>query len=173
MSTRAVYTFVEPNPEPDVGVEYTHFNVYKHHDGYPTGACEAIEAALEAAWDLPRFEADEFAAAFVAQNKAFERHLKYANERGHDNPARFARGLAQGGIRLMPTGHWQDHAPWDIEYHYEITVRDSQLYIKVELAKEHRSELVGEYLWEGTLDEFKKIAERLNGAETPIAALDN
>jgi hypothetical protein len=43
--------------------------VYKHRDGYPSGAAQAIEAALPHAWPLPRFEPDEFAAAFVRGNK--------------------------------------------------------------------------------------------------------
>jgi hypothetical protein len=42
--------------------------VYKHSDGYPDGAVCWITKALEHAWPLPRFEADEFAAAFVAAN---------------------------------------------------------------------------------------------------------
>jgi|HubBroStandDraft_6_1064221.scaffolds.fasta_scaffold4807829_1 hypothetical protein len=43
MSTRACYRFI-PNSGPDdfPGV----VTVYKHHDGYPSGAAQAIEAAL-------------------------------------------------------------------------------------------------------------------------------
>lgn len=86
MSTRASYTFADVNSV---------HHVYKHHDGYPSGAAQAIANALPNAWPLPRFEADEFAAAFVAGNK--------------NNMA--------GGIRLMR--EWMD--AWDIEYHYVIT----------------------------------------------------
>jgi hypothetical protein len=60
MSTRAIYTFK--------GFGEAH-HVYKHHDGYPTGAAEALGKALALAWPLPRYEPDEFAAAFVAANK--------------------------------------------------------------------------------------------------------
>lgn len=60
MGTRAVYFF-----EDDSGM----YGVYKHYDGYPQGAASHIEAAKDWAWDLPRFEADEFASAFVAANK--------------------------------------------------------------------------------------------------------
>ena len=60
MSTRAIYTFK--------GFGEAH-HVYKHHDGYPSGAAQWLEAALELAWELPRYEPDEFAAAFVAANK--------------------------------------------------------------------------------------------------------
>lgn len=63
MSTRAVYTFKATNSGmPD-------FSVYKHHDGYPSGAAEAITKTLPLAWPLPRYENDEFSAAFVAANK--------------------------------------------------------------------------------------------------------
>ena len=60
MGTRAVYTFI--------GKDDRH-SVYKHWDGYPRLACQFIANALKLAWPLPRFDADEFAAAFVAANK--------------------------------------------------------------------------------------------------------
>jgi len=60
MSTRAIYTFK--------GFGESH-HVFKHYDGYPTGAAQWIEKALTLAWELPRYEPDEFAAAFVAANK--------------------------------------------------------------------------------------------------------
>jgi hypothetical protein len=60
MSTRALYAFIDHN---DV------YHVYKHCDGYPSGAIQWIEQSLSLAWTLPRFEADEFAAAFISANK--------------------------------------------------------------------------------------------------------
>ena len=63
MSTRAVY-FFEDRQDDDV-----YYGVYKHYDGYPQGAAAHIEDAKAYAWPLPRWEADEFAAAFVAANK--------------------------------------------------------------------------------------------------------
>lgn len=60
MSTRAIYTFK--------GFGETH-HVFKHHDGYLSGAADALNNALAYAWDMPRYEPDEFAAAFVAGNK--------------------------------------------------------------------------------------------------------
>jgi hypothetical protein len=91
MGTRAMYTFKGQD-----SFEGTH-NVYKHWDGYPSHALMAIEAAKEKAWALPRFEADEFAASFVAANKD-----------------------GGGNIRLMESGEWKDVAPQDLEYRYEI-----------------------------------------------------
>jgi len=72
MSTRAIYTFK--------GFGETH-HVYKHHDGYPTGAAEAFELAIQNAWGLPRYEPDEFAAAFVAANKDGPGGVRLASKR--------------------------------------------------------------------------------------------
>ena len=44
--------------------------MYKHYVNYPHPAVHFIEAAKGFAWKLPRFEADEFASAFVAANKS-------------------------------------------------------------------------------------------------------
>lgn len=60
MGTRAIYIFEDAQDE---------VAVYKHYDNYPSGAACFIEEAKEYAWAFPRFEADEFAAAFVAANK--------------------------------------------------------------------------------------------------------
>jgi hypothetical protein len=65
MSTRGLYTFK------DADGAYT---VFKHWDNYPTsasgyGAYQFINNTLAYAWELPRFEADEFAASFIAANK--------------------------------------------------------------------------------------------------------
>ena len=69
MSTSAIYTFYDSANE---------IHVYKHHDGYPYckfpggegGGLVWINDAKAFAWDLPRFEADEFAASFVKANKS-------------------------------------------------------------------------------------------------------
>ena len=60
MGTRAIYIFEDENEE---------VWAYKHYDNYPRGAANFIEEAKAYAWPFPRFEADEFAAAFVAANK--------------------------------------------------------------------------------------------------------
>lgn len=67
MSTRAVFSFVDSLTF-SAGNDRS-FHVYKHHDGYPSGAAEAIGRAIGRAWNLPRFEAAEFATAFIAGNK--------------------------------------------------------------------------------------------------------
>ena len=88
MSTRACYVFRDTHA--------SHI-VYKHHDGYPNAAIEFIAKARALAWPFPRFEADEFAASFVAANK----------ERA-------------GDIRLVGNGDWRTLASSDIEYLYVI-----------------------------------------------------
>lgn len=65
MGTRAIYQFNDS----DVTAWGDKCFVYKHYDNYPQGAVDFIENAKGYAWGLPRFEADEFAAAFVAANK--------------------------------------------------------------------------------------------------------
>ena len=61
MSTRAIYTFKD-----DDGSVFT---VFKHWDGYPSGAYKFIQNAFAYSWELPRFEADDFGAGFIAGNK--------------------------------------------------------------------------------------------------------
>ncbi len=95
MSTRAVYTFKDNNNT---------FHVYKHHDGYPTGAQEWISNALLYSFELPRFEAAEFACGFITGNK----------------PQR-------GGVYLTP--HWNCHG--DIEYRYEISLKDNEIWVEL------------------------------------------
>jgi len=100
MSTRAMYTF--KNKKQTV-------HVYKHHDGYPEGALSWIANARNYAWQLPRFEPDDFAAAFVAANKPkFNPDDKYPN--------------AGGGVRLCDTSIKE---PWefssDSEFWYVVT----------------------------------------------------
>jgi hypothetical protein len=46
-----------------------HYSVYRHQDGYPDsehGVLATLAQALSYAWPLPRFEADDFAAAIIA-----------------------------------------------------------------------------------------------------------
>ena len=87
MSTRAVFRFRE-------GTET--YYIYKHHDGYLEGAAAALFDTIESglAWSLPRFEPDEFAAAFIAANKK-----------------------APGGIRLLR--HVGDISS-DVEFVYDL-----------------------------------------------------
>lgn len=107
MSTRALYTFKGTEDYPG------NYNVYKHSDNYPSGAADAIHRALTLAWPLPRYEADEFAASFVAANKR-----------------------QAGGVRLMPSGNASKVAQkncTDIEYRYEISFHHTEMCIMVKV----------------------------------------
>ena len=77
MSTNALIHIVEPSYTFD-GPE-TVYTIYKHFDGYPSGVQSMIEDALKIAWPLPRFEADEFAASFVAANKTRSGDVRLVN----------------------------------------------------------------------------------------------
>lgn len=96
MGTRAVITFID---------EDNTFHVYKHWDGNPEDILKCIEYAKPFAWELPRFEADEFAAAFIAANK----------EKGG------------GDIRLTHT--YEDHP--DLEFRYEVRLSRMELDVRV------------------------------------------
>ena len=63
MSTRATLTVKDAHDQ---------FHIYRHHDGYPDGqhgVVHDINFAQNLAWELPRYEAEEFAAAVVAVMK--------------------------------------------------------------------------------------------------------
>lgn len=60
MGTRAVYTFKSHGET---------YHVYKHWDGYLSGAAGFFANAVQYAWQGDRFEAADFAAAFITGNK--------------------------------------------------------------------------------------------------------
>lgn len=105
MGTRAIYIFED---------EHEEVHVYKHYDNYPLGAVDFIENAKEFAWELPRFEADEFAAAFVAANK---------NRKGGE--VRLVNARFKDREEMLEANHWCD-------YHYVISKHNSQdLWIEI------------------------------------------
>ena len=56
--------------------EYSRIQVYRHWDGYPKAVIPELIKALEFAWPLPRFEADDFAAAIVRAWKDSGGHIR-------------------------------------------------------------------------------------------------
>lgn len=126
MSTRAVYCFK------DLGTE-NEFMVYSHYDNYPTGALIQLNNAFKFAWRLPRFEADEFAAAFVAGNKK------------------------EGGmIRLM---NITDDLPSDIEYVYDIYFDTKKEKLMIKVFDYNTDPYLGAPVFKGTFDKFKKFTK--------------
>ena len=96
MSTRACYTFKD---------KHGAFSVYYHYDGYPANALQMINKAKESAWQFPRFEADEFAAAFC-----------YVAKDGKAGGARLTQGPLQHG---------------DLSYRYDIYFQHNDLMVKI------------------------------------------
>jgi hypothetical protein len=129
MSTRAIYTFVGNSEE---------HHVYLHHDGYPSGAFLAIQNAMSLAWPMPGFEANEFAAAFVAANKT-----------------------APGSVRLANTRHYAS----DTAYGYRI-YQDAEAGLCVQCCRTHYwdGEEKERQLFDGPLATFGTRAEELDYA---------
>ena len=100
MATRALYVFKDSTQE---------FTVYKHWDGYPKGAYGYIKDAMPYAWALPRFEASDFGAAFIAGNK----------------------GEGGGDVYLL-NGDSTNADAMGIEYIYTVTVDGEQLKIETQ-----------------------------------------
>lgn len=124
MSTRAVVTIKDGSDT---------FHVYTHSDGYPAYQGVRIRKAITMAWQLPRFEAMDFGAAFVAANK----------ESG-------------GGIYL--TRNWKHHE--DIEHHYEVTSKRGAIHVTHFLCHmQPDGPVVCEEAFSGTLDAFYKASK--------------
>jgi hypothetical protein len=119
MSTRALYTFKGENAKDS-------WNVYKHADGYPSGAASVIQLTLDYfTWALPRYEADTFAAGFCAAGKTSWLDNGKFDEENFKNygPGGSYRWCVGGDVRLMPQGDPQKVATTncsDIEYRYEV-----------------------------------------------------
>lgn len=98
MSTRAVYGFKD---------DRNTFWVYVHHDGYPTGAAEKFDEVLQSkkVWELPRFEADEFAAGFVAANKTSSGSVRLTTGPEAHGDTEYAYLIEQDGGALVITAY--------------------------------------------------------------------
>lgn len=161
MSTRGLFTFTD---------EDSSWNVYKHHDTYPSGAADVINDTVKYfAWPLPRFEADAFAAAFCAAGKAWELIRVVEGEQtieGYHEHLANSRGFQGGGVRLMPQGDPSEiiktHCS-DVEYRYNIRQsKNGSLYVEAfEVAAwEEYSETL---IFAGSLENFAKenVQERV------------
>lgn len=104
MSTRACYEFLQAG-DSQWGSLATSVTIYGHSDGYPTGALEKIKAVLDQklCWELPRFEASDFSAGFVAANK-------------------------DGGGEIYVTSNAKAHG--DLSYLYEIAFKNKHIWVR-------------------------------------------
>jgi hypothetical protein len=169
MSTRACYRFVPVNGSNDWPGVVT---VYKHMDGYPSGAAKAIEAALDFAWALPRFEPDEYAAAFVAaakqstsrsaRKREYEERAAAADCDGAMKPywLSLAKNAEGGGnVRLVPyegLDAFQRFAS-DIEYLYDIRCVNGKIQVTAYTTRERNGAWTVEKFFEGSI---KQLARR-------------
>lgn len=136
MSTRGLYTFIDNDGQ---------YHVYVHFDNYPEGkygGVSKIRKALNKAWQLPRFEADEFAAAFVASAKTSE-----------------------GGVRLTMGENWQQAAPLDIEYHYTVSEKGGKLIVQVDSVSENNGKWIVQLLKKGELKTVSAWAMKLEKSQ--------
>ena len=166
MSTRALYTIIDADTKaaPAVKSNYGTFraikaskgdawNVYIHMDGNPTGAADYVTAALGYAWNLPRFEADEFAAALCAAAKEYipASKAKYAGSGGGN-----ARFMPQGKALVVAARHCAD-----IQYRYDIRGTGVKAY-SVDIdwpAKGKKAKPIKEHLlFKCSIAEFKATA---------------
>lgn len=181
MSTRGIFTFRDDEDR---------FHIYKHFDCYPHGGLSAICNALHFAWQMPRFEADEFAAAFCAANKgrlsaaAIEIKRKadtlpendFMQDFSIEGPLTLNRYYRQdgGGVRLLQSGpnvHWHDAAPGDVEYHFDVYADGKKLMVTVsDICWDEKENRYLETVWSGdilpmkdfTWDDWNKWGTQLN-----------
>jgi len=168
MSTRACYRFIDPETAEVV-------TVYKHSDGYPEGAVCWITKAVDFAWPLPRFEADEFAAAFIAANKSSARtkrweHLERA-ERETDPERKAAllkvveewgpggryAGMTGGDLRVVnkpDLDAFKSYAT-DIEFLYDVTRKTTDLHVTAYTTRERDGKWTVKRLFSGTLAQMQ------------------
>jgi hypothetical protein len=110
MGTRSIWTFADTDFIPE-----KEHHVYKHWDGYPEGASAFLIKTLlsERAWALPRWEADEFAAAFIAANKEGPGDIRLSSGRHDACDVEYGYTLwsTQKGtlsIRAVRTDYWSE-----------------------------------------------------------------
>jgi hypothetical protein len=102
MSTRAVISFIDADNK---------VHVYQHDHGAPRGVLAMLRKALTVAWNLPRFEADQFAASYAWAG--VQDFLDIMKTHGYEGDVRH---FGNGGIRVR--SQWRDLA--DLEWRYEI-----------------------------------------------------
>jgi hypothetical protein len=149
--------------------------VYKHRDGYPSGAAKAIEAALSCAWPLPRFEPDEFAAAFLRGNKKsaedFASEYEAEAEKAADEDKPYLldtakkyrtdpgyRGCCGGNVRLVPYEGLDGYQRFagDIAYLYDVRCGNGKIRITAYTTSECNDVWTVEKFFEGSIAQLKR-----------------
>ena len=102
MSTRCTITFVEGKNK---------YTIYQHCDGYPDGphgVVATVKAVAESGkvWELPRFEADEFAAGYIAVCKTGQGNHRVFNSPKESGDAAFNYTVKQIGRTSQLEVRW-------------------------------------------------------------------
>jgi len=103
MGTRAIYTFEDATDER---------HIFVHYDGYPVGAAGYFKQWLDAGvtWTIPRFEADEAAAGFVAAIKTGAGNVRIAGARFNHTDVEFGYRVFMRGdtlhVQCAMTDYW-------------------------------------------------------------------
>lgn len=160
MSTRSVITFYDHASGPR-----NLFHIYKHSDGYPYGKhgiVQAIKNAEDYAWPLPRFEAGEYAAAFVAANKEGLPDATKRQRDSHKNMPDIYHSLdtpegqrqmrhSIGGNIYLTTG---PDAHSDREYEYRVGLDRKKLTVTIrELDRDVNKQLIFIEMFRGSLED--------------------
>ena len=105
MGTRAIYTFEDADTER---------HIFVHYDGYPVGAAGYFKQWLDTSysWTLPRFEADEAAAGFVAAIKTGPGNVRICSDRFTYSDVEFGYRLFmlrdELQVQCSTTDYWGD-----------------------------------------------------------------
>lgn len=121
MGTHAVITFRDG---------FDSYHVFKHFDGDPVGVADALTTMQNSGkvWELPRFEADEAAAGFIAANKTKEGDFRLCKD-----PSQYG----------------------DLEYYYEVFQADNgQLIIRASTVRNHKGQWNLDHFFYGRVKEF-------------------
>jgi hypothetical protein len=104
MSTRAIYSFIDATDT---------YHVYVHYDGYPSGAAAYFKQWLDSdlSWTLPRFEADEAAAGFIASIKTRQGNVRIAKNRTDAVDVEYGYRIYQDNdnrlcVQCVTTNYW-------------------------------------------------------------------
>lgn len=105
MGTRAIYTFEDADTER---------HIFVHYDGYPVGAAGYFKQWLDTnySWTLPRFEADEAAAGFVAAIKTGPGNVRICSDRFTSSDVEFGYRVFmlrdELQVQCSTTDYWGD-----------------------------------------------------------------
>lgn len=79
------------------------YHIYRHSDGYPDtqhGVIATLPEAFKFAWQLPRYEADDFAAAIVSAWKDGAGNIRFSQGRDAHGDTEFHYEVYQDGGKV-------------------------------------------------------------------------